>query len=87
MDDPELGRVVQPWTGDQVAAAWAETLRFGPDRIDRIVDSLDKVGTHSLQRGWLHALTLVRDQCDYCSIHVGYPLWVSVAAGILTASL
>jgi hypothetical protein len=36
--DPELGRVVQPWSGGQaemLARAW---LRYGPDRLDKVAE-------------------------------------------------
>jgi hypothetical protein len=36
--DAELGRSIHPWTNAQVEAVEKQLMRFGPDRVDVIMD-------------------------------------------------
>lgn len=45
--DAELGRVVQPWKASQVEPVRDALLRYGADRIDKVIAQVRQQGAHS----------------------------------------
>jgi hypothetical protein len=50
--DPELGRVVQHWSGMEAATLARAWLRFGPDRLDKLTEVSSMLAGSSSSMVW-----------------------------------